>query len=259
MAFSFNPDIDETIVAAAQRYGLDPNTMRAIAHIESRGNPNAQNPNSSAGGLYQFIDSTAQQYGLDDRFDPKQAADAGARLARDNSRHLQGVLGRQPSAGELYLAHQQGAGGASALLQDPRARAVDVVGADAVSLNGGNPNMTAGDFAQLWTQKADGLIGGPNAAPAPPVAGSGGAQGVVSNDSFMAALNRIRGANQPAQAQSDGQAEGPRQLAAQDRMAGIGAALMSLDQGEPPAQGLAEILEQARHMPIFNRQRGLSL
>lgn len=253
MAFSFDPNIDQTIVAAAQRYGLDPNAMRAIAHIESRGNPNAQNPNSSAGGLYQFIDSTARQYGLENRFDPTQAADAGARLARDNARHLQGVLGRSPTAGELYLAHQQGAGGASRLLRDPNARAVDIVGAEAVRLNGGNPNMTAGEFAQLWTQKADSLVG--TGAP------TGGAQGGVSNDAFMAAINRVRGAQQPARgAAQQPQAQMPQQITAQDRMAGIGAALMSLDQGGgSQAQNLAQILQQARQMPAFNRQRGLSL
>lgn len=262
MAFSFDPNIDQTIVAAAQRYGLDPNAMRATAHIESRGNPNAQNPNSSAGGLYQFIDSTARQYGLENRFDPTQAADAGARLARDNARHLQGVLGRAPTAGELYLAHQQGAGGASRLLRDPNARAVDIVGAEAVRLNGGNPNMTAGEFAQLWTQKADSLVGGSGAATGGAAgAGYGGAQGGVSNDAFMAALNRVRGAQQPAQgAAQQPQAQMPQQLTAQDRMAGIGAALMSLDQGGgAQSQNLAQILQQARQMPAFNRQRGLSL
>ncbi len=72
MAFSLDPNIDQTIVAAAQRYGLDPNAMRAIKHIENRDNPIAQNPNSSAGGLYQFIDSTARQYGPENRFDPTQ-------------------------------------------------------------------------------------------------------------------------------------------------------------------------------------------
>lgn len=257
MGFSFDPNIDQTIVAASQRYGLDPNAMRAIAHIESRGNPSAQNPNSSAGGLYQFIDSTARQYGLENRFDPNQAADAGARLARDNSRHLRGILGREPTAGELYLAHQQGAGGASRLLRDPNARAVDVVGAEAVRLNGGNPNMTAGEFAQLWTQKADRLVGG---AGAPPTIGPQGQQqgGMVANDAFAAAMRRLQGSQahgSPEQATSDPQAP----LTAQDRIAGIGSALMALDQGQDQAFDLSQILQQARQMPAFNRPKGFSL
>lgn len=150
------------IVGAANRHGVDPLAMTVIAQLESGGDPSAQNPNSSAGGLFQFIDSTASQYGLADRFDPDQAADAGARLARDNAQVLAGVLGRQPNIGELYLAHQQGAGGASKLLGNPNALAVDVVGADAVKLNGGNANMTAGEFADLWINKANKAAGGSN-------------------------------------------------------------------------------------------------
>lgn len=148
--------VSAIIDAAARKHGVDPAALARIAWIESKGNPKAKNPASSAGGLFQFVDSTAAQYGLADRFDPVQAADAAARLARDNAGHLRKVLGRDPTAGELYLAHQQGAGGAAKLLRNPGARAVDVVGADAVRLNGGNADMTAGDFANLWISKAGG-------------------------------------------------------------------------------------------------------
>jgi hypothetical protein len=141
---------------AAVRHGVVPGALLKIAMIESSFNPKAQNPSSSAGGLFQFVDATARQYGLADRFDPEQAADAAARLAKDNAAHLQKVLGRAPTAGELYLAHQQGAGGAAKLLKNPGARAVDVVGAKAVRLNGGSADMTAGAFANLWMSKAGG-------------------------------------------------------------------------------------------------------
>lgn len=135
------------------QYGLPEGYLARTYQIESGGNPNAQNPNSSAGGGFQFIDSTAKAYGLTDKTDLGASADAAARLARDNAAALRGVLGRDPTAAELYLAHQQGGGGASALLANPNARAVDVVGADAVRLNGGDPNMTAGEFANLWLGK----------------------------------------------------------------------------------------------------------
>ena len=143
------------ILRASEANGVDPLAMSVIAQIESSGDPNAQNPNSSAGGLFQFIDSTAQQYGLTNRFDPDQASDAGARLMRDNSRTLFSVLGRQPTIGELYLAHQQGAGGASALLRNPNGLAVDTVGHDVVTLNGGNASMTNQQFANIWINKAN--------------------------------------------------------------------------------------------------------
>ncbi len=138
---------------AAARYGQDGETLVAIGQIESGLNPGARNPNSTAGGLLQFIDSTAKNYGLANRFDVDQAADAGARLLKDNRTYLARTLGREPTAGELYLAHQQGAGGAAKLLANPNRRASDIVGYDAVRLNGGNAGMTAAEFARKWTGK----------------------------------------------------------------------------------------------------------
>jgi hypothetical protein len=149
-------ELRNMIADAAVRHGVDPGALTEIAGIESSFNPGARNPNSSAGGLFQFVDGTAKQYGLRNRFDPAEASDAAARLAKDNAKVLREQLGREPTAGELYLAHQQGAGGAAKMLANPSARAVDVVGRDAVVLNGGNEDMTAGEFASLWTSKVSG-------------------------------------------------------------------------------------------------------
>lgn len=158
---SMSPEISSTIEEAANRYGVDPNGLKTLAWIESKGDPSAQNPSSSAGGLFQFIDSTAQQYGLTNKKDAAQSADAGARLYRDNREGLRKALGREPSIGEIYLAHQQGLGGATALLTNPDQRATDIVGADAVRLNGGAPGMSAQEFANLWINKANALAGQP--------------------------------------------------------------------------------------------------
>jgi hypothetical protein len=138
------------------QYSLPPGYLDRTYEIESGRNPNARNPNSSAGGGFQFIDSTAKAYGLTDKTDLGASADAAARLARDNSAQLRAVLGREPTAAELYLAHQQGGAGAAKLLSNPNARAVDIVGFDAVRLNGGDANMTAGEFASKWTGKFGG-------------------------------------------------------------------------------------------------------
>lgn len=159
-AAPFAGNVQSAITDAANRHGVDPEAMSVIAQIESNGNPSAKNPSSSAGGLFQFIDDTAKQYGLKNRFDPVQASDAGARLMKDNASYLGNILGRAPNVGELYLAHQQGAGGAGKLLANPNARAVDIVGEKAVRLNGGNPNMTAGEFANIWMSKANKIAGG---------------------------------------------------------------------------------------------------
>lgn len=140
---------------AASRHGVDAATLRGIAWLESRGKAHAKNDKSSAGGLFQFIDDTAAAYGLKDRFDPNQAADAGARLLADNKAGLTRALGREPTPGELYLAHQQGLGGATKLLANPDARAIEVVGAAAIRLNGGHPDMTAQAFANLWIRKME--------------------------------------------------------------------------------------------------------
>lgn len=149
------PDtVGGVVDAAADRYGVPKSAMRTTAWLESRGNPGAKNPNSSAGGLFQFIDSTARGYGLKNKYDEAESADAAARLMRDNMNGLRKTLGRDPSDGELYLAHQQGLGGAQKLLGNPNALAVDVVGYQAVKLNGGAPGMTARQFANLWIKKA---------------------------------------------------------------------------------------------------------
>lgn len=139
--------------AVAANPGVDANYLRRLTTIESGGNPNARNPKSSAGGAFQFIDSTAAQYGLKNKFDPVESSNAAARLTLANRAHLTKVLGRDPTPGELYLAHQQGAGGATKILTNPDASAADLVGADAVRLNGGKVGMTAGQFADLWTKR----------------------------------------------------------------------------------------------------------
>ena len=166
-----SPDMFRMIEEQNAQAGLPPGYLTRTAQIESGMNPSAKNPNSSATGLFQFIDSTRKQYGGFDPMDPAASTQAAARLASDNRAALVKALGREPNAGELYLAHQQGAGGASKLLANPNARAVDLLGANAVRLNGGDENMTAGQFASKWTGKfGDGASpAAPQAAPVTPV------------------------------------------------------------------------------------------
>lgn len=138
---------------AAEGKDVDPSYVATVAYIESGGNPNAKNPNSTASGLFQFTAATAAQYGINNRFDPQQATEGMARFTADNKRALTASLGREPTNAELYLAHQQGAGGAAKLLKHPNERAADLVGRDAVLLNGGSEDMTAEEFARMWTDK----------------------------------------------------------------------------------------------------------
>ena len=162
-------DIQKIITDAADKYGVPVEALMAIASIESSFNPLAKNPRSSAAGLFQFIDSTAKGMGLADPYDPVASADAAARMAATNIKSLRKTLGREPTTGELYLAHQQGLGGARALLANPNESALTaltrVYGGNknramaALVQNGGNVSMTAGEFAGKWTSKGDAAVG----------------------------------------------------------------------------------------------------
>lgn len=138
------------------------------------GNPKAKNPNSSAKGRYQWTDATAKQYGLlgkgfDYRGDAEKEEVAFKKYTEDNRVSLNASLGRNPTDAELYLAHQQGAGGAAALLSNPDTNAIEVLKSIGVSAktakasivnNGGNEDMTAGEFANKWISKYEEKAGG---------------------------------------------------------------------------------------------------
>ena len=112
--------ITDIIRGAAERHGVDPDVMLRLAQRESSLNPSAKNPKSSAGGLFQFIDGTWNQYGHGDKFDPAANADAAARMMRDN---LDRFGGNYDAA---LAAHHVGPGKALAALRDPGIGDVDV-------------------------------------------------------------------------------------------------------------------------------------
>lgn len=142
------------LAAKEQQYGLPDAYLHVMWQIESSSGQNLVGDRSSAAGHFAFMPETAQEYGLEDPNDLEQSADAAARYAANSVKVLSPVLGRAPTGPELYLAHQQGAGGARALLQNPTAMAADVVGVDAVRLNGGDPaTMTAQDFVGFWNDR----------------------------------------------------------------------------------------------------------
>lgn len=117
-------DID----AGAAMFGVSPALMRATAWRESRFKPGAKNPNSSAGGLFQFTDATwnsmVAKYGAlvkmpmgTTRFDPKWSAIMAAALTKENSQTITQITGATPTDGELYAAHFLGAAGAARLMR----------------------------------------------------------------------------------------------------------------------------------------------
>ena len=139
----------EAIVVAAQEVGIDQDILTKIAKAESSLNPSAKAKTSSAGGLFQFIDSTwkdmvkrhGAKHGITvaDKFDPRANSIMGAIFTKENAERLKPVLGREPNAREIYLAHFSGAGTAKRVLSkmksNPNAPASEAWGNAAIKAN----------------------------------------------------------------------------------------------------------------------------
>lgn len=209
------------------------------------GNPAARSPTGAAGD-FQFTKGTAAtmaaKYGPFDPNDPAQSRDMAGKLAIDNAKQLQSSLGRAPTEGEVYLAHQQGAGGAAALIAHPSENAVSALANHAglsledadrnIRVNGGNPNMTAGQFAAKWTGKFDG---------AAPVAGANSpvpfTKEQLDANPFLAAAS-VRAALQ----------DKPIQIAYAKQQIGLMEGAISLGTPPAPAQ-MAKIQQIAQANP----------
>lgn len=110
----------------AELYGLDPRYIMGIVGAESGFNPDIKNPNSSARGLFQFINSTGRSYGLrNDGTDSLEAqVAAGLRFTRDNQEALQN-LGVPVTPGAMYGMHFLGRSYAKVLASNPNADFLD--------------------------------------------------------------------------------------------------------------------------------------
>lgn len=169
-------------VATPDVSGLPPGYLASARASESGGNDRAANPNSSALGRYQFLESTwnglAQQYPelqltADGRTDPDQQERAMAQFTQDNARALSGA-GIPVDPGTLYAAHFLGAGGAQkALSADPSTPMSALVDPGVIQANPQLAQMSAGDFAQ-WAQRKGGNSSG---GYAPPTQDVGAGQG----------------------------------------------------------------------------------
>ena len=127
--------LQDVILSAAKKVGVDPGLMLAMARQESSFNPSAEASTSSAKGLYQFINSTwgemLQKYGGQypeleaGPMDAQASATAGALFIKENAEVLK-KAGIALNASNLYTAHFLGAGGARKLLSAP----ADAIAAD---------------------------------------------------------------------------------------------------------------------------------
>lgn len=155
--------ITGAIKKAAQSTGISFEYLLTTARMESGLNPTAQASTSSAKGLYQFIDQTwlgtMKQQGaslglgryadaitqnsdgryevpdatmrieiLQLRKDPTVSAMLAGAFSKANANQVSAAIGRQPTEGELYIAHFLGPDGAGRLISAastrPQANAV---------------------------------------------------------------------------------------------------------------------------------------
>jgi len=157
--------VEAAIQRASSATGVDFEFLMHAARRESGFNPNAKASTSSAAGLFQFLDQTwlatlkrhGAKYGyaryadliqqgadgkyrvlgqvaratvMNLRLDPHAAALMAGELAADHAAYLRGRVGREPTAGELYVAHVLGPSGSAKLIDAVR----QAPGASAASL-----------------------------------------------------------------------------------------------------------------------------
>ena len=79
---SSNNSFDPIIEKAAQKYGLDPDLIRAVIKQESNGKADAVS-SKGAKGLMQLIDSTANMLGVKNSFNPEENIMGGSRYLKD--------------------------------------------------------------------------------------------------------------------------------------------------------------------------------
>jgi soluble lytic murein transglycosylase-like protein len=72
---------EKLVREAAERHKVDPALVRAVIETESNWNP-AAHSRKGAMGLMQLIPTTAQRFGVNDAFNPKQNVDAGVRYLK---------------------------------------------------------------------------------------------------------------------------------------------------------------------------------
>lgn len=159
------------------RPGVTPDDMRddylnRLQSMESGGNPNAQNPNSSAGGLFQFTDGTWMAYVrkyrpdlLKGRGKPQiLALKQNGRLNREmaerytaESQQSLVAAGLPVTNATLGIYHRFGPGGGEALLnaakRDPNMKVGTVMDAAVMRANPDLTGKTVGDIVNEYEQK----------------------------------------------------------------------------------------------------------
>ena len=188
-----SPDsVQEKIKSAAGKYGVDPHNALAMAYFESKFDPSAVNPKSSAAGIYQQTNGNWADYGKGgNKLDPDQNIDAGLRFMSDNAHAWRDTFKKDPTLPEQYSMHLLGLGGGMALAKAPNdmpflklVQQYDPKDAQATVSNNGFDGLTVGQVkAKIagWMQPASIATAGYASAP---VQGSDAAKAASPDESL---------------------------------------------------------------------------
>ncbi len=211
------PGVTGAIRDAAQATGTSFDYLLTTARVESGLDPNAGASTSSARGLFQFIEQTwlatlkavgsalgygryadaivqtpSGRYEVPDpsmrqqvmrlRDDPAASATMAGAFTRRNAEQVAGRIGREPTEGELYIAHFLGAAGAANLINlaasNPGASAADAFPSAAQANRSifydpeGRPRSVSDVYGLLVGRYASARGGAGPAAPASFLAGA---------------------------------------------------------------------------------------
>lgn len=160
------PSNAKAIARKARQDGVDPSVALTISHIETGGSfsHTAQNPNTSAHGLFQIVNKTWKGQGGGDRNNVDEQIKQGLKHIKNANSYITSKMGRPPVAHEQYLGHLLGPSGAVAVLKaDPNAKLIDVVrkydskNANAIVKNNGMEGLTVGQAIDKWRTKWNSL------------------------------------------------------------------------------------------------------
>lgn len=189
--------------ALAAGYALQGGYVDRVIGAESGGNPTAKNPNSTATGAGQFIEST--WLSMMNKYRPdlvKGKTEPQILAMRNNptlSREMTGKYAEENGAAlrkanlpvnnsTLYLAHFAGAGGAQKLLKaNPNASAESILGSDVANANGKIVRGKTVGQVISWAAKQ---VGGANPASATGTAGISPADLTSIRTSYNKGINK---------------------------------------------------------------------
>jgi hypothetical protein len=182
---TFDPQVEDALAKASAATGVPVSRLRVFTRIESGGRPDAAT--GSYHGLLQLSRDEFTRRGGRNIYDPYENALIGAKKLAEEAATYETKRGRAPSDADLYLVHQQGAGGEAAHSSRPdapawqnmagtaegRRRGVDWA-RDAIWGNvpedvraqypGGVDSLTSGQFSNIWRDKVA-RMGGEGGAP----------------------------------------------------------------------------------------------